>query len=53
MINATDFQRGVNHWKWENWQEVYGAEASSRPQGGIGLEGWLGEEERVMLASKS
>ena len=24
-----------------------------RPQGGIGLEGWLGEEERVMLASKS
>lgn len=51
MINAVDFQRGVNHWKWENWQ-VYGAEAS-RPQGGIGLEGWLGEEERVMLASKS
>ena len=39
MINATDFQRGVNHWKWGNWQEVYGAEASGKDYRTIDFKG--------------
>lgn len=54
MINAIDFQRRVNHWKWENWGELYGGEASSRPQGCIGFGTMVGRgaEERVMQGSR-